>query len=126
MDDFYRENILDHYRNPRNFGFLNKYDATWQESNLFCGDKIGMQVKLKIKDRIIDKISFYGEGCAISQAAASMLTEKVKGKSLREAGLLRVKDITNLLGVQLSPLRLKCALLPWEVLQKTLTLAIKK
>lgn len=123
MDDFYRENILDHYKNPRNFGRMKNPDIFYEEENPFCGDKIGMEIKWKIENgkwKIVKDVKFYGEGCAISMATASMLTGKVKGKSLQEIKKLKPKDILKLLGVNLTPTRLKCALLPLEVLDKTL------
>lgn len=123
MDSLYRDLILDHYRNPQNFGTLPDADATHEEDNPFCGDHIGMQVKVrsqKSKVKSIVNIRFHGEGCAISTACASMLTEKVLGMTLENAKKLKKEDVLELLGIELTPTRLKCALLPLEVLQKTL------
>ncbi len=118
--DIYREKILAHYKNPQNFGRIKNPDASLEEGNPLCGDKIGMEVQ--IEDKKIKEIAFWGEGCAISQASASLLTEKVKGQSLEETKKLTKDDILNLLGIELSPARLKCALLPLEVLQKVVGL----
>ncbi len=123
MNSLYRDNILDHYKNPRNFGKMKKPDKTAEESNPLCGDKIEIQIKYKIlytKYNILEKITFTGEGCAISIASASMLTEKAKGKSMEDIKKLKTDDILKMLGITLTPTRLKCALLPLEVLQKAL------
>lgn len=123
MDNFYRENILDHYKNPRNFGKLSNPDVTHEENNPLCGDKIGMDVKLKVlghEKTAIENIHFFGVGCAISLASASMLTELAKGKDSEDIKKLKSEDILKLLSIELTPTRLKCALLPLEVLQKAL------
>jgi nitrogen fixation NifU-like protein len=114
--DMYREIILDHYKHPRNFGHLPHATASANAYNATCGDKIVMEISIennKIKD-----IRFSGVGCAISQAAASMLTEKVKGMGQTEVMKLSVKNILTMLGTTLTPSRIKCAMLPLEVLQK--------
>lgn len=121
MDDIYREIILDHFKNPRNFGKIRKPSASFSLYNSACGDKI--EIDIKTKDKNIEDIKFRGEGCAISLASASMLTEKVIGKNIGEIKNLDTEDILKMLGITLTPTRLKCALLPLEVLQKTLTLA---
>jgi len=129
MDNFYRENILDHYRSPRNFGKMEESDLYYEEENTLCGDRIGMAIKLGTKNnkqRTIEDVKFMGEGCAVSLATASMLTEKVKGLSIGAVKKLKKEDILKLLGIELTPTRLKCALLPLEVLHKTLTLAKDK
>lgn len=122
--DIYRENILDHYKNPRNFGRLEKPGASYEAGNPLCGDVIGMEIKTIIHhpSSVIQDIRFWGEGCAISQASASMLTEKVKGKNLEEIKKIGKEEILKMLGIELSPVRLNCALLPLEVLQKTIAL----
>lgn len=121
MDSLYRDLILDHYRNPQNFGTLSEADASHEENNPFCGDHIGMALKTSDqRPRTITDIRFHGEGCAISMACASMLTEKVLGKNLEEVRELKKEDILDMLGTELTPTRLKCALLPLEVLQKAL------
>lgn len=125
--DLYRDNILDHYQNPRNFGHLKAAVAKAEENNPLCGDRIGMEVKFKVqsatrwtKFKVIEEVKFYGEGCSISMASASMLTEKIKGKSIDAVKKLATDDILEMLGIQLTPTRLKCALLALEVLQKAL------
>ncbi|MBI2611545.1 iron-sulfur cluster assembly scaffold protein [Candidatus Gottesmanbacteria bacterium] len=121
--DLYRENILDHYRNPRNFGELENHDKKAEEENPLCGDKFKIFLKLHTthyKLQTIKDIRFSGEGCAISMASASMLTELAKGKSTKDLQKLNKDDILQMLGVELTPTRLKCALLPLEVLHKAL------
>lgn len=121
--DLYRDLILDHYKHPRNFGHLPKPDVVMEEGNVTCGDRIVMEVKFKIKRvkfRVIDDVRFTGEGCAISQASASMLTEKVKGMRTVDVKALSRKDIEDMLGTKLTPSRVACATLPLEVLQKAL------
>ncbi|KKR87328.1 SUF system NifU family Fe-S cluster assembly protein [Candidatus Gottesmanbacteria bacterium RIFCSPHIGHO2_01_FULL_46_14] len=114
--DIYRENILDHYKHPRNFGHLEKPDVVMEEGNVTCGDKIIMEIN--VKNNKIENVAFNGEGCAISQASASMLTEMVKGMNINKIMKLSVIDITTILGTSLTPSRIKCATLPLEVLQK--------
>lgn len=129
MDNFYRENILDHFRNPHNFGKLRRADIESEIGNPLCGDKIKMQVKIDVptgRIRIRD-VRFTGEGCAISIASASMLTDKIKDMSIEEVKKLGLEDMLRLLGITLTPIRIRCALLPLEVLHNTLTLAkVKK
>ncbi len=114
--DMYREIILDHYKHPRNFGHLPHATASAHAYNATCGDKIIMEIK--IDNSKISDIRFSGTGCAISQAAASMLTEKVKGMKKTEVMKLGAKNIIDMLGTTLTPSRIKCATLPLEVLQK--------
>lgn len=116
MDDFYRENILDHYRNPRNAGTLDDATHSHQENNPLCGDVI--QIDLHVNENnIIDEVAFKGRGCAISQASASMLTEMIKGKTVDEAKAVGKEEILEALGIQIGPTRLKCALLSLKVLK---------
>lgn len=116
MDDFYRENILDHYRHPRNAGHLENPTHSHKEDNPLCGDVI--QIDLHVNaDNIIDQVAFTGRGCAISQASASMLTEMVEGKSLDEAKQIGKEQILEALGIDIGPTRLKCALLSLKVLK---------
>ncbi|MCB0165079.1 MAG: SUF system NifU family Fe-S cluster assembly protein [Anaerolineae bacterium] len=116
MDDFYRENILDHYRNPRNAGTLDDATHSHQENNPLCGDVI--QIDLHVNENnVIDEIAFKGRGCAISQASASMLTEMIKGKTVDEAKAVGKEQILEALGIQIGPTRLKCALLSLKVLK---------
>jgi nitrogen fixation NifU-like protein len=116
MDDFYRENILDHYRHPHNKGELAQPTHTHQEDNPLCGDVIRIDLHVNEND-VIDQVGFSGEGCAISQASASMLTEMLEGKTLEEAKQLGKEDILTALGIELGPVRLKCALLSLKVLK---------
>jgi nitrogen fixation NifU-like protein len=115
MEDFYRETILDHYRHPRNKGRLENPTHSHEESNPLCGDVIRMD--LHVTDDVIDQVSFEGQGCAISQASASMLTEMIQGKTLDEVKQLGKEDILEALGIEIGPVRLKCALLPLKVLK---------
>ncbi len=114
----YQDLILDHYRNPRNFGCLDHATNGSEAKNLSCGDRLEMTVL--IKNEKVDDIRFQGEGCAISQAAASMLTEYAKGKSAKSLLALEPKDVLELLAIELSPVRMKCALLSLEMLKKAL------
>lgn len=116
--DMYREIILDHYKHPRNFGTLVKPDAEAHAYNATCGDKVQMQVRL-VNGKIED-IRFSGDGCAISQASASMLTEKVKAMDADEIMKFTKDTILEMLEASLTPSRVKCAVLPLEVLQKAL------
>lgn len=116
MEDFYRENILDHYRNPRNKGRLEHPTHMYEEHNPLCGDVIRIDLHVN-EDNIIDQVRFDGHGCAISQASASMLTEMIQGKTLDEAKELGKEDILEALGIEIGPVRLKCALLSLKVLK---------
>ena len=114
--NLYQDFILDHYKNPQNFGTLVAPDKKVIVNNPLCGDKIEMSIKLK-KGKM-NEIAFTGEGCAISLAAASMLTNYAKGKPSSQLQKLDRSFILKLLGIELSPNRLKCALLPLEGLHK--------
>ena len=114
-DQFYREYILDHYKNPRNFGRLERPDVTHEEDNPLCGDVVGMD--FRIKDGVIEDVRFHGRGCAISQASASLLTERLKGMPLDEAKKIDKQDVLRELGIDISPARIKCALLSLKVLK---------
>ncbi len=118
MDDFYRENILDHYRNPRNSGHLDAPTATAEGVNPLCGDELA--VELQISDDVVQDVRFNGRGCAISQAAASMISDVVKGKTVEEVAALGRDDILDELGIPLTPIRLKCAMLSVSVLKVAL------
>ena len=115
MYDLYREYILDHYQNPRNYGELEDPDISHEEYNPLCGDRVVFQLKLD-NDRVVD-VKFHGEGCAISQASASMLTEQVLGKTLDELKALTKEDVLEMLGIPIGPVRIKCALLPLKALK---------
>jgi nitrogen fixation NifU-like protein len=114
----YQEVILDHYHNPRNFGNLQNPTKKNQTLNPSCGDKITMEIIEK--NGKVTEIAFVGEGCAISMASASMLTEFAKGKNIEELKLLTPHSVIELLGIEVSASRLKCALLPLEALKKLL------
>jgi nitrogen fixation NifU-like protein len=109
MDDLYRDNILDHYKSPRNHGTIDDADVSAEGMNPLCGDQL--TIDLKIDDGRIERIRFHGKGCSISQAATSMLTELVEGKTVKEAAQISREDVEAELGIPLSPVRLKCALL---------------
>ena len=116
--DFYRELILDYYRNPRNFGKLDPHDIDARDTNPLCGDEIEMQIKVSPEKDTIQEIKFFGKGCAISQASASMLTEMAKGKPLEWVKGLSRDDIQKMLGTSdLGPARIKCAMLSVKVLK---------
>jgi nitrogen fixation NifU-like protein len=110
MYDMYQEIILQHYRNPKNFGPLDHADLSGEESNPLCGDHIRIQVKLDAARTSIEDVRFSGDGCAISVASTSMLTAKLKGQSLEEAGHMTREDVLKMVGIPLSPVRIKCAL----------------
>lgn len=115
MDDFYRDYILDHYRNPRNFGSLERVDVEAEDLNPLCGDQIRMQ--LKLDDGVVSEVRFSGKGCAISQASASMLTERVKGMNLADVAKLSKDVVLENVGIGISPTRMKCAMLGLRVLK---------
>jgi len=114
-DQMYREYILDHYKNPRNFGRLEGADISHEENNPLCGDVVGMDIKTR--DGVIEDVRFHGRGCAISQASASLLTERLKGMPLDDARKIGKEDVLEELGIEISPARLKCALLSLKVLK---------
>ena len=115
--DIYRELILDYYRNPRNFGKLEKFDIDARDTNPLCGDEIEMQIRVGDGEKI-EEVKFVGKGCAISQASASMLTELAKGKPLEWVKELSKEDVFKMLGnSDLGPSRVKCALLGMKVLK---------
>ena len=119
--DLYAENILDHYRNPRNKQKLApelQYLVTHTEANLSCGDEV--TISLNIKDDRISELSWDGTGCAISQAAMSLLSEELQGKTIMEIEALTPKDVYEVLGVPIGPRRVKCALLGLHALKNAL------
>ncbi|CAG1011029.1 MAG: iron-sulfur cluster assembly scaffold protein [Anaerolinea sp.] len=113
--DMYHELILDHYRDPRNWAILDPADIDHEEKNPLCGDRL--RLTLRVRDGIITEVGWSGEGCAISQASASMLGETLVGKSLEEARAITKEDILEMLGISLGPVRLKCALLSLKTLK---------
>lgn len=116
MDDFYRELIIDRYKNPQYRGALNPADISFEDDNPLCGDHIHIDLRVG-EDGIIRKALFDGKGCAISQASADLLMEKIHGMHLDEVKKLSKQDILELLGIELGPVRLKCALLSLKVLK---------
>ena len=119
MDDLYRDEILEHYRAPHNFGTLESPDAVHEGNNPLCGDRITMMLSLG-EDGTVSDVAFSGRGCAISQASASLLTDEIKGRTVAEVGALRNQDVLDLLGIEISPARLKCAILSLDTLQHAL------
>lgn len=115
MDDLYQQNILDHWKYPRNSGQLDSPTVSYEAINPLCGDKL--RFDLLIEDETVKDVLFSGRGCAISQAAASMLTEEVKGKSVAEVRALSKDDVLDLLGIPIGYTRLKCALLGLKALK---------
>jgi len=115
MDDFYKEYILDHYRNPRNFGHLERADAAAEDLNPLCGDKI--RFELELEDGRVKDVRFSGKGCAISQASASMLSESIKGQKLEDVARMSREEVLENVGIGISPARMKCALLGLKVLK---------
>ncbi|HEU4571386.1 MAG TPA: SUF system NifU family Fe-S cluster assembly protein [Candidatus Limnocylindrales bacterium] len=118
MDDLYRDYILEHYRRPHNFGVLESPSASIEGSNPLCGDRITLQIG--VHDGVVDEVAFTGRGCAISQASASLLTDEIKGKPLADVDAFRADDLLDLLGIEISPARLKCAMLSHDTLRKAL------
>ncbi len=115
-DDLYRELILDHYREPRNRGRLEPADVSYEDDNPLCGDRIRIDLQLDQDNRVVG-VAWDGNGCAISMASASMLSEEIEGKTLDELRHLGKADILEMLGIELGPVRLKCALLSLKVLK---------
>jgi nitrogen fixation NifU-like protein len=117
MDDFYREEILEHYTHPHHYGTLPDPDISHEESNPLCGDQIRFDIELDEAGGKIKDVRFSGVGCAISKASASMLSDLIVGKSLEEVKALDKDDLLEELGIDLGPVRLKCALLPLKVVK---------
>ena len=111
FDQLYREVILDHYKNPRGHGVMEDADADAEGMNPLCGDEVTIYVRFGEDSDTIDEVKFSGRGCAISQAATSMLTEMVKGRTATEVGALDKDELLEEIGIQLTPVRLKCAML---------------
>jgi nitrogen fixation NifU-like protein len=116
MDDFYKEYILDHYRNPRNFGHLDAPTAVAEDLNPLCGDKIRFELLVGDDGRVSD-VKFSGKGCAISQASASMLSESLKGEKLEDVARLSQERVLENVGIGISPARMKCAMLGLKVVK---------
>ena len=114
-EQMYAESILDYYRNPRNKGNLENPDISSKDVNPMCGDIV--EINANVNDDYIKEIKFNGKGCVISQASASLLTESVLNKNIKEIRNISKEDIFEILGISISPMRLKCALLPLKVLK---------
>lgn len=114
-NELYRENILDHYKHPRNHGTLDHPDITYEDANPLCGDQLRMD--FRVKDGTIEEVRFSGHGCSISQAAASMLCERIEGMSLEDAKKISRDDVLEMLGIELGPVRLKCGLLALKTMK---------
>ena len=116
MDALYREQILDHYKHPHNFGELEDPDLEFEDNNPLCGDELRVQLRTNGDGRIED-LRFSGQGCAISQAAASMVSDEVKGMTLEELLRLDKSFVLELLGIDISATRMKCALLGLKIVK---------
>ena len=116
MDDLYREVIIEHYKNPSYRGKLDPHDISFADNNPLCGDHI--QIELRVDEGgAVSDARFDGHGCAISQASADLLMESVIGKPIEDVKKLKSQDVLDLLGIELGPVRLKCALLSLKVLK---------
>jgi nitrogen fixation protein NifU and related proteins len=120
LEQMYREVILDHYKNPRGHGALEDADAQAEGQNPLCGDEVTIYVRFAEDGETIDDVGFEGRGCAISQAATSMLTELVQGRKAEEVALLPKDELLEEIGIPLTPIRLKCAILGLGVLKVAL------
>lgn len=116
MDDLYREQIIERYKNPRHRGKLDPHDITYEDDNPLCGDKIRIDLRVD-GDDVVTEAAFSGQGCSISQASADLLVETIIGKTLDEVRAMSKDDILDLLGIELGPVRLKCALLSLKVVK---------
>ena len=115
MDDLYRDQILDHYKNPRNWGEIEDADLEFEDTNPLCGDEL--KVQFKVRDGKVETVAFSGHGCAISQASASMASEELGGMPVEELVRLDKSFVLDLLGIDISATRMKCALLTLKVLK---------
>ena len=116
MDDLYREIIIDHYKNPYHKGRLEKSDYAFEDENPLCGDHVHIELRVDKDQNVVDA-KFDGQGCAISMSSADLLLDSIIGKNIEELKKLGKQDILDLLGIELSPVRLKCALLSLKVLK---------
>jgi nitrogen fixation NifU-like protein len=118
--DMYQEILLQHYRTPKNFGPLEPFDLHGEESNPLCGDHIELRLRLDPSRKNIDGVGFTGDGCAISVASTSMLTQKLRGLSLAAASAMTRDEVLAMVGIPLSPVRIKCALTGFAALGRAL------
>ncbi len=116
MDDLYREIIIERYKDPYYRGELDPHDISFEDENPLCGDHIRIDLRVN-EHQIVKEVAFSGHGCAISQASADLLVESIIGKTLDEVKALKKQDVLDLIGIDLGPVRLKCALLPLKVLK---------
>jgi len=116
MDDLYREVIIDRYKNPLFRGSLDPHDISFEDENPLCGDHIKVELRVD-NNNIITEAAFDGHGCAISQASADLLLESIIGKSLDDVKKMNKGSVLDMLGIELGPVRLKCALLPLKILK---------
>jgi len=116
VDELYRDQILEHYKRPHNFGRLDQFDLEFEDNNPFCGDEQHVYMKLDEDDRVAE-VSFEGQGCAISTAATSLLTDELVGRSREELLRMPKEEVLDLLGIEISATRMKCALLGLKVIK---------
>ncbi len=116
MDDLYRDLIIERYKNPQYRGHLDPHDIYFEDDNPLCGDHIEITIRVG-EDGMVKEAAFQGKGCAISQASADLLMEAIHGKPLEEVKQMSKQDVLDLLGIELGPVRLKCALLSLKVLK---------
>ena len=120
LESLYREVILDHYKNPHNYGLLEPSDAHAEGQNPLCGDEVSVSIRFAGDGETIEEIGFEGRGCAISQAATSMLTDLVKGRTATDVAALPKEEILDEVGIPLTPVRMKCAILGLGVVKVAL------
>jgi len=116
MDDLYREQIIERYKSPQYRGHLDPHNIYFEDDNPLCGDHIEITIRVN-EDEVVTEAAFDGHGCAISQASADLLIEAIHGKPLEEVKAMNKEDVLDLLGIELGPVRLKCALLSLKVLK---------
>jgi nitrogen fixation NifU-like protein len=116
VDDLYRDQILEHYKRPHNFGRLEEFDLEYEDTNPFCGDEQHVYIKLDDQDRV-EEVRFEGQGCAISTAATSLLTDELVGRTREELLRLPKEEVLELLGIDISATRMKCAMLGLKVVK---------
>ena len=120
FEQMYREVILDHYKNPRNHGMLDPNDAHAEGQNPLCGDEVAISFRFEADGETVADVGFEGRGCAISQAATSMLTERVRGRKISELAALPKVELLEEIGIPLTPVRMKCAILGLGVMKVAL------